>query len=98
MMGGMNPGMIGGMNPMMGMMNPMMGMMGPMMSMMNPMRMMGGGMGGMNPMSMMGGANNTDGGYNNADHMSGMMKPEQYTDWFNQMMKQFTPAEAPVSK
>ncbi len=94
---------------MMGMMNPMMG---PMMSMMNPMRMMGGGMGGMNtrsmmvggtgggrnPMSMMGGANNTDGGYNNADHMSGMMKPEQYTDWFNQMMKQFTPAEAPVSK
>jgi hypothetical protein len=107
----MNPMMMGGMmGPMMGMMNPM-SMMGGGMGGMNPMSMMGGGSGGgmnpmsmmggsggMNPMGMMGGANNTGGGYNNADPMSGMMKPEQYTDWFDQMMKQFTPAEAPASK
>ncbi len=62
-------------------MNPMMGSMGGM----NPMSMMGGA-GGMNPMSMMGGANN-------ANPMGQMMKPEQYTDWFNQMMKSYTPAE-----
>jgi hypothetical protein len=88
--GAMNPGMMSGMNPMMGMMNPMMGMM-------NPMSMMGGmgGMNAMNPMSMMGG---TTSGYNNANPMGGMMKPEQYTDWFNQMMKQFTPAETPAAK
>jgi hypothetical protein len=45
---------------------------------------------------MMGGTG-TGGGYNNANPMGGMMKPEQYTDWFNQMMKQFTPAEAPAN-
>ncbi len=86
MMGMMNPMMMGMMNPMMGMMNPMMmGMMNPMMGMMNPMMM---GMMGpmMNPMSMMGGGHN-------ANPMGQMMKPEQYTDWFNQMMKSFAPAQ-----
>jgi hypothetical protein len=108
----MNPmSMMSMMYPAMGMMGPMMGMMGPMMNpmgmmggmggmnpmsmmgpMMNPMGMMG-GMGGMNPMmGMMGG------GANNANPMSSMMKPEQYTDWFNQMMKSFTPAESSASK
>jgi hypothetical protein len=96
MMGMMNPmsmmGGMGGMNAMnpMSMMNPMMGMMGPMMGGM-------GGMNAMNPMGMMGGSG-AGGGYNNANPMSGMMKPEQYTDWFNQMMKQFTPAETPAGK
>ena len=91
------------MNPMMGMMGPAMSMMGPMMNpmgmmgpMMNPMSMMGpammGGMGsGMNPMGMMGGANN-------ANPMGQMMKPEQYTDWFNQMMQQFTPSGSSAAK
>ena len=88
----MNPmSMMGGMGGMGGMMNPM-AMMNPMSMMMNPMGMMGGmgGMNAMNPMSMMGGANN-------ANPMGQMMKPEQYTDWFNQMsemMKQFAPAPA----
>ncbi|MDW3094225.1 MAG: hypothetical protein R8G33_00980 [Gammaproteobacteria bacterium] len=108
-MGGMmNPAMyMNMMYPMMGMMGPMMGMMGPMMggmggmNMMNPMGMMGpmmggmGGMGGMNmmnPMGMMGGS-----GYNNANPMGQMMNPEQYTDWFNQMMKSFTPAQQPAN-
>ena len=98
-MGGMmNPAMyMNMMYPMMGMMGPMMGMMGPMMNpmgmmggMMNPMTMMNPMMGMMNPnmmmnpMGMMGGANN-------ANPMGQMMNPEQYTDWFNQMMKSFTP-------
>ncbi|MFK7795586.1 MAG: hypothetical protein AB8B89_09570 [Gammaproteobacteria bacterium] len=96
----MNPMMMGGMmGPMMGMMNPMtmMGGMGGM-NAMNPMGMMGGmgGMNAMNPMGMMGGS--TGGGYNNTNPMSGMMKPEQYTDWFNQMMKQFQPAQTPAAK
>ncbi len=64
--------------------------MNPMMGIMNPM-MMGGMMSGMNPMGgMMGGS------YNN-NSMGQMMKPEQYTQWFNQMtemMKQFAPAQA----
>ncbi len=88
MMGPMMGGMGGMMNPMSMMMNPMsmMGMMYPMMGMMGPMMNPMGMMGGMNPMGMMGGANS-------ADPMSQMMKPEQYTDWFNQMMKSFTPAQ-----
>ena len=114
MMGMMGP-MMGMMGPMMGpMMNPM--MMGPMMGMMNPMSMMG-GMGGMmnpmsmmmNPMSMMGGMGGMNamnpmgmmGGANNANPMGQMMKPEQYTDMFNQMsemMKQFAPAQTPAAK
>ena len=96
MMGMMNPAMyMNMMYPMMGMMGPMMGMMGPMMNpmsmmgpMMNPMGMMGGmgGMNMMNPMGMMGGATN-------ANPMGQMMNPEQYTNWFNQMMKSFTPEQ-----
>jgi len=88
--------MMGMMGPMMGMMNPMMmGMMNPM-TMMNPM-MMGGSM--MNPMMMGGNMMNPMGmgGSYNANPMGQMMKPEQYTDWFNQMMKQFTPAQ-PAAK
>jgi hypothetical protein len=108
MLQSMNPMMTSMMNPMammmnpMAMMYPMMGMMGPMMGMMNPMMMggmmnpmammnpmmMGGGM--MNPM-MMGGM-----GAANTNPMGQMMKPEQYTDWFNQMsemMKQFAPQQ-----
>ena len=42
------------------------------------------------------------GGANNANPMGQMMKPEQYTDWFNQMsemMKQYTsPAQTPAAK
>ena len=92
-MGGMmNPAMyMNMMYPMMGMMGPMMGMMGPMMGMggmMNPAMMMNPSM-MMNPMGMMGGATN-------ANPMGQMMSPEQYTDWFNQMMKSFTP-QAPAN-
>ena len=98
MMGMMNPAMMMNMMyPAMGMMGPMMGMMGPMM---NPMGMMGGmgGMNMMNPMGMMGGMNSMNpmgmmGGANNANPMGNMMNPEQYTDWFNQMMKSFTPQQ-----
>ena len=85
----MNPmGMMGPMMNPMSMMGPAMGMMGPMM---NPMGMMGGMGSGMNPMGMMGGANN-------ANPMGQMMKPEQYTDWFNQMMQQFTPSGSSAAK
>ena len=102
MMNMMNPmammyPMMGMMGPMMGMMNPMMmGMMNPM-AMMNPMTMMN-PMAMMNPMTMMnpmmGGGGM--GGYSHGNPMGQMMKPDQYTDWFNQMsemMKQFTPAQ-----
>lgn len=85
----MNPAMMMGMmGPMMGMMGPMMNPMGMMGPMMNPMGMMGGmgGMNMMNPMGMMGGTTN-------ANPMGQMMNPEQYTNWFNQMMKSFSPEQ-----
>ncbi len=94
MMGMMNPMMGGMMNPMMGgMMNPMMGgMMNPMMGgMMNPMTMMNmmyPMMGMMGPMMGMGGMGNPMMGGN---PMGQMMDPKQYENWFNEMMKGFTP-------